>query len=282
MTFGPDIVAELTRLGGVTLMATAVVFGLLDDARATTMRLTLLGTLLLLLGCFAVLLATVAPIAARLEEPLTALALEYFQTTSHGPKLLTPILPAIYSLLLIEGLRVVDSAGFRRALYWMLAASVLAILSLMAASGHVATTNLEHIGMFLQIVHMACGVAWVALLLYLLPRVFSGRPLAADLQRVGNTALLLVITLIVTGTGSAWLHGAPLPWPMDEDYGRLLLLKTLVLLLALAAAGWNRFIELPATAPNEARLRSVVGMEAAILLLALLLAAWLTRTPPPG
>ncbi|MCC5886100.1 MAG: CopD family protein [Gammaproteobacteria bacterium] len=281
MTFGLDVLAELTRLSGVVVLATAVARGLLDGGPRNPFAFILPGTALLAVGCVLVLVATIAPIASRLEEPVLALALEYFQTTSHGPQLLTPILPAIYALLLAEGLRIADAPGFRRGLYWMLAATVVAMLALMAASGHVAVTEWDHIGMFLQIVHMAAAVAWVAIVLALLPRLWSGQPVAGELTRIGNVALALVIILIVTGIASAWLHGATLPWPLAEDYGRLLLLKTAALLLALAAAGWNRFIELPAAGVHETRVRSVLGFEAVVLLLALLLAAWLTRTPPP-
>lgn len=281
MTFGIDVLAEFTRLSGVIIVATAVARGLLDDRPHHPFPVIFIGTVLLTLGCILVLIATVAPIASRLEEPVFALALEYFQTTSHGPQLLTPILPAIYALLLAEGLRSANAPGFRRGLYWMLTATVVAMLALMAASGHVAITEWDHIGMFLQIVHMAAAVAWVAIVLALLPRLWSGQSVAADLLRIGNLALLLVIVLIVTGIASAWLHGATLPWPMAEDYSRLLLLKTATLLLALTAAAWNRFIELPAATGHESRLRGVLGFEAGVLLLTLLLAAWLTRTPPP-
>lgn len=281
MTFGLDVLAELTRLSGVTVIATAVALGLLEDRPRNPFALILSGCLLLALGCVLVLIATVAPIAHRLEEPLLALALEYFQTTRHGPQLLTPILPAIYALLLAEGLRIADAPGFRRGLYWMLAATAVAMLALMAASGHVAVTEWDHIGMFLQIVHMSAALAWVAIVLALLPRLWQRRPLAAELARVGDLALVLVIILLVTGIASAWLHGARLPWPLSEDYGLLLVLKTLTLALALAAAGWNRFIELPAAAGHETRLRGVFSLETLLLLLALILAAWLTRTPPP-
>ncbi len=281
MTFGLDVLAELTRLSGVVVVATTTTLGLLDDRRRNPFVPILIGTLLLASGCVLVLITTVAPIASRLEEPLLALALEYFQTTTHGPQLLTPILPAIYALLLAEGLRIADAPGFRQGLYWMLGATVVAMLALMAASGHVAITEWDHIGMFLQIVHMSTAVAWVAIVLALLPRLWTGQPLTGPLTKVGNVALTLVIILIVTGIASAWLHGARLPWPLAEDYGRLLLLKTSVLLLAIAAAGWNRFIEVPAAVNREARIRAVLGFEAFILLMALLLAAWLTRTPPP-
>jgi len=281
MVFGLDVLAELTRLAGATLIATTVALGLIDDQRRHPFALILTGTLLLAAGCILVLIATVAPAARRLEEALLPLALEYFQTTTHGPQLLTPILPAIYGLLLAEGLRVVDAPGFRRALYIMLAVTGVAILGLIAASGHVAITEWDHVGMLLQIVHMAAAVTWVAIVLALLPRLWTRQPLADDLARIGNFALALVIILLFTGTGSAWLHDVELPWPLDADYGKLLSLKTAALMLAVAAAGWNRFIELRAAVSHEGRIRSVLGIETAVLLLALLLAAWLTRTPPP-
>lgn len=282
MTFGIDVLAESLRLAGVVVMATAVALEWIETRRYPMLALVSVGAVMLAVGSVAVLLATVAPIAARLEEPVLALALEYFRTTSHGPQLLTPILPAVYAVLLAEGLRVVDAPGFRRGLCWMLAVTLVAVLALMAAGGHVASTRLEHLGMVLQIVHMAAGVAWVALVLALLPRLYRREPLAEILTRVGNVALALVIALLASGIVSAWIHGAPLPWPLDEAYGRLLLLKSAALALALAAAAWNRYVELRPPVINEPGIRRVLGLETLVLLTAMLLAAWLTRTPPPG
>ncbi len=282
MTFGIDVLAESLRLAGIVVMATAIALEWVDGRRYPTLALVSTGTVMLAVGSVAVLLATVLPIARRLEEPVIALALEYFQTTSHGPKLLTPILPAVYAVLLAEGLRVVDAPGIRRALCWMMVATLVAALALMAAAGHVATTRLQHLGMVLQIVHMAAGIAWVALVLAMLPRLYRREPLAEILTRVGNVALALVVALVATGIASAWIHGAPLPWPMNEAYGQLLLLKSAALALALVAAGWNRFIELRPPVINEPGIRRVLGLETLVLLTALLLAAWLTRTPPPG
>ncbi len=282
MDYGIDALAEAIRLAGVVVIATAVALEWLDERRHSALLLISVGMLLLSVGSIAVLVATVAPIAARLEEPVLPLALEYFRTTTHGPQLLTPILPAIYALLLAEGLRLVESPGLRRGLCWMLAVTLVAILALMAAGGHVATSRLEHLGMALQIVHMSTGVAWVALVLALLPRVLRREPLSDLLNRVGNVALMLVLALFASGIGSAWIHGAPLPWPMDEAYSQLLLLKTGTLLLALAAAGWNRFVELRPPVVNEPGIRRILSLEACVLLAALILAAWLTRTPPPG
>ncbi|TVS13537.1 MAG: hypothetical protein EA417_16305 [Gammaproteobacteria bacterium] len=282
MNYGIDALAEAIRLAGVVVMATAVALEWLDHRRHSALLLISAGVLLLSVGSLAVLVATVAPIAARLEESVLPLALEYFRTTTHGPQLLTPILPAVYALLLAEGLRVVDAPGLRRGLCWMLTATLVAILALMAAGGHVASSRLEHLGMVLQIVHMVTAVAWVALVLALLPRMLRRDPLADLLGRVGNFALALVLALFASGIGSAWIHGAPLPWPMDDAYGQLLLLKTGTLLLALAAAGWNRFVELRPPVVNEPGIRRILALETCILFAALMLAAWLTRTPPPG
>lgn len=275
-----DTLAEAVRLLGVTAMGAALGLVLLRERRIAPFKVALGGGVLLTCGSLAMVVATVAPFALRREEPVLPLAVEYLQTTTHGPLLLTPILPAVYVLLLLDSLRTAEDPQLRTLLSWLAGGGLFAMGWLIAAGGHVEGGIEARIAMFAQVLHVASGLAWVALVASLLPRLVRREPLAIILHRVGGVALGLVIVLVTSGVVSAWLHGVELAWLRSESYGQLLLFKSAVLLLALAAAGWNRFVELRGPL-NELRLRRVLGGESVLLLLALWLAAALARTPPP-
>lgn len=282
MPWAADVLAQGLRLAGVALLTIALVLSVLQDRAIAPMRVAIIGTLVLAAGCVALLILTVTPLAERLDEPLLPLALEYLQQTRHGATLLLPLLPATLALLLWHALPGSASPILRRTVHWMMAAVLLALITLIAASGHVATTGWEHAGMLVLAVHMACGIGWVALVLSLVPRLLRGAALSLTLTRIGNPAAGLVITLAAAGLFTAWMHGAPPPWSLHDDYGRVLLMKSLVLALALGAAAFNRLYLLRLAVVREQLVRRVVGMECLLLLLALPLAAWLSRTPPPG
>ncbi|MBF8223139.1 NrsF family protein [Halomonas sp. 328] len=277
--FAPDVLAELLRLVGATLLLCALGQQWLGESRPTPLTTALAGTLLLALGSLALLLATTGPLARRLEEPWLPLTLEYLHMTRHGQALFTPLLPALYALLLLEGLRGVTAPRPRRALYAMLGATLATIPALMAAGGHALGAPGGHPAMLALMVHLISALAWIALVLCLLLRLARGAPLGASLSRVGNLALALVIGLLASGLLVAWWHGARPP--LSSAYEELLLAKLGLLAAALGAAAWNRFRELPRPDGHERNLRRVLGLEALLLLTLLPLAAWLARTPPP-
>ncbi len=282
MSVEGDVLAQGLRLAGATLLTTALVLSVLEERAIPPLRVAVPGALVLAAGCVTLLILTVAPVSERLDEPLLPLALEYLQHSRHGATLLLPMLPATFALLLWHALPASASAPTRRTVHGVMAATLLVLIALIAAGGHTATTRWEHAGMLVLAVHMACGIGWVALLLSLMPRWLRGEALGAVLTRVGNTAAGLVITLAAAGLFTAWMHGAPPPWSLAEDYARLLLMKSLVLALALGAAACNRLYLMRAAGIREPQIRRVVSMECTLLLLALGLAAWLSRTPPPG
>lgn len=282
MPWAADVLAQGLRLAGATLLTTAVFLSVLGERAIAPMRLAIIATVLLAAGCVALLLLTVAPFAARLDEPLLPLALEYLEQTPHGATLLLPLLPAMLALLLWQALAALDSPTVRRLVHWLLAATLLVLVALIAAGGHVATTRWEHVGMLVLVLHMACGISWVALVLSLLPQLLRGDVLGSTLARIGNAAAGMVIVLVIAGVFTAWMHNALPPWSLHDDYARLLLMKSLVLVLALAAAAYNRFHLLRLATGSEHLLRRVVAIEALLLVLALGLAAWLSRTPPPA
>lgn len=278
---GADVAAELVRIAAITLFATGLARALAAPRLDPPMTIALTSTLLLAAGSIALVAATVLPFSRRVGEPLPALALEYLLDTQHGPTLLLPVLPAAYSLLLLHLWKQTRSPALRRTLALLTGAMLLGALAVMAASGHVATTNWEHVGMVAQILHMAAGVAWLAIVFALLPDLVRGASVAERLQRVGNVAAALVGVLAVSGLVVATLHGAPLPWSWGEPYERLLIAKTGILAAALAAAGLNRLAVRRLPAADPVRIRSALALETVLLGGALAAAAWLARTTPP-
>ena len=277
-----DVWLEALRLAGATCLLTAFLLEL-RAPRHSRLGPGLVGLLMLLAGGFGVLLATVAPLAARTEQPLLPLAFDYLEQSQHGPTLLLPVVPAVYGLMLWYGARSAASPGIQRTLYVLTALALLATAGLFAYGGHGSDDDrLAQLGMLFMVIHVAAGITWAALVLSLLPRL----PLADALElhrrlaRFGNHALLLVVLLVPSGLAAAWLHGTPVPWPLDDPYGVLLTVKLLLLNGALAAAGWNRWVELPRSAADPTRLRRVLAIEAGLLTLLLFAAAWLARTLP--
>jgi len=282
MPWAADVLAQGLRLAGATLLTTALFLSVLGERVIAPVRLAIIATLVLAIGCVALLLLTVAPFAQRLDEPLLPLALEYLEQTRHGAMLLLPLLPAMLALLLWQTLPASGSPIVRHVVHWLLAATLLTLAALLAAGGHVATSRWEHVGMVVLAVHMACGIGWVALVLSLIPRMLRGDALGPPLAGVGNAAAGMVIILVIAAVFTAWMHNALPPWSVHDDYTRLLLLKSLTLVLALAAAAFNRFYVLRLASIREDLLRRVLAIEALLLMLALGLAAWLSRTTPPG
>lgn len=282
MDWGADTLAEAARVLGATLLFTAFALQLQRESRPAPLTIAVTGALLLALGSVALLISTVAPVALRREESLAGLALEYLEQSGHGARLLAPLLPAVYALLLFLALRTAVAPLLVRGIRWVLAATLCAIPLLLTAGGHGGGESMGRIAMLAKTVHLASGFAWAGLVLGLMPRLLRGEPLAAALTRIGNVAAALVVALLVSGVVTAWRHGVRTDWLTTEAYGQLLLIKTVLLTLALAAAGWNRRVGLAARATADLRVRPVLAAEALLLLAALTVAAWLARTPPPG
>lgn len=118
------------------------------------------------------------------------------------------------------------------------------------------------------------------------------RARAAYVRSLSNSATFALAGIVVTGLYAGWRNVGGWPDLIGTPYGRTLVAKVLVVGVAAALGGFNRFCVLPAWLAREsagdaapallpARFRHVLWIEAAVLLAAVVLAAWLASTSPP-
>lgn len=116
----------------------------------------------------------------------------------------------------------------RRALRPALAAAFPLVL-VPSLAGHALDPGLARVNVVADVLHVGAAAAWVGVLVGLV--VVRG----ADLRRAGALALSAVVVLGVTGVTRAAFELTALAQLWDTSYGRALLVKTGLLLAALAA-----------------------------------------------
>jgi putative copper resistance protein D len=118
------------------------------------------------------------------------------------------------------------------------------------------------------------------------------RARAAYVQSLSNSATFALAGIAVTGLYAAWRNLGGWADLSGTPYGQTLVAKLLVVGIAAALGGFNRFVVMPAWLAREsageaapaflpARFRRVLWIEACVLLAAVVLAAWLASTSPP-
>ncbi|MGZ5199124.1 MAG: copper resistance D family protein [Telluria sp.] len=114
---------------------------------------------------------------------------------------------------------------------------------------------------------------------------------AGFVQRLSDSATLALVGVLLTGGYLGWHLLRRIGDLVDDPYGRTLLAKLALVAVAAAMGGFNRFFVMPAFRARQsdqaategaARFRRVLLAETAILLGALVLAAILGSTAPPG
>jgi copper transport protein len=228
---------------------------------------------------------TVIDAAAIADGPAAgqwlAAAVRVLGLSPTGHDVLFRIPAAAFLVVLLRAGRPIERAG------------VIAVLSVLligpSLTSHGLSTGL--FGILLGAVHLAAASLWVGGLLFFgaiyLPAAHrvnrtALRPAALQFSRA---ALAAVGVLLVTGTAQAWLYaGPPLSLPRSP-YGRMLLVKLIVLTPLLSLAAFNRwrlvpgFLRMP---PSGTRASTVVLAEAALGFLVALLAAGIAITQPPA
>ncbi len=185
-------------------------------------------------------------------------------------------------------------------LAWRIEAGLLAAMgaSLAAWAGHAVGVNPGRaLPALVDAAHIVGAGAWLGALpaLALLLRSASteegadGRPYAViAAHRFSFWALFVMAVIVGTGVWNAWNEVGGVPGLVGTPYGRLVLLKTALLLPVLALAAWNRRSLLPRLGGDGATvgrpaMRSLAGfvaVEAVVGAALVVVAAALALTPP--
>lgn len=268
------------QLAGVVAFAAAAFVAARSGGRASV--LTTIAVLLVLAGGLVATLQTAAPIAARMGEPLVPLWLNYLLDTRSGQLAgLRMLVAGMIAGYLLAGLRWQTSNSSARPRVLFVATLMLVIL--LALDGHAQTAPGGSATMVAQVLHVGCGLLWAGLVLGLVVQL---RANCGDrhkaLRNAGMRAAIYAAIIAVSGPLLAWMHGVGPADLAASDYGRLVLLKSGLFLLALALAAGNRF---HALRPHVAAQQPVLAMrllwvEAGVVGGIILAAAALAHTPP--
>lgn len=162
--------------------------------------------------------------------------------------------------------------------------AVFAVLGLVSLpiTGHAATAVLHEVAVLSVATHAAAAAAWVGGLAALVAAAGARRALLVTaLPRFSRLAGWCVVALAASGALNALARlGSPQDL-VDTGYGRIVMVKTALLLVLVALGAWIRTKVLPAVVAHRAtRLRAYAAVELALMAVALGLAAALTRGVP--
>lgn len=189
--------------------------------------------------------------------------------------------------------------GFKLSLWLALAGFALS----RSHAGHPVDAGAFSLPVWADWVHLLAIGAWVGIVCVAAFMVVPGmaeapegdhRNGASFIQSLSDTATCALVALFVTGAYSGW-RGVGSPGNLlDSTYGRLLVLKLGLVLVAVALGGHNRFFEMPrllASLKNPSlvpparyirRFATVLRVESWVLAGVLAVAAVLAASPLPG
>jgi copper transport protein len=171
-------------------------------------------------------------------------------------------------------------------------AAAAAVLLIPGASGHAGQTSPQALSLALDWLHLVSGSIWLGGLVGLLvlyASLAAGRRvagLAVVVPRFSRVALVSVMVLLGTGTWATVLKMPVLAALWQTNYGKVILIKVGLLLVAMALAAVNLLRTKPqlvaGAGDSAARLlRRMVGGESVVVAGAVFAAALLSSLPPP-
>jgi putative copper export protein/methionine-rich copper-binding protein CopC len=199
------------------------------------------------------------------------------------------LLQVLASIFLVVALRARPSVRWRLALAAAVAMAVSA-----AMLGHAAAvTDVQALAIGVDAAHALAAGGWAGGILVLtvsalpeMARVPGERRLilARNLLRAFSPlALVCAAILVVTGATSAWLQLRDIGLVLNSPYGLALIRKVVIVLMIAALGAWHWRVVQPSlgTERSMARLRLSVAIDAALVVLVLVLTTMLTGTAPP-
>lgn len=191
-----------------------------------------------------------------------------------------------YLQMTLAALAVSVLAAFVRtgpAAAWSLLPVVWA-LGWQAQTGHAAGAADHHLAVSGMFLHLGASALWLGVIaLLFLMRDPLGDGAKAAVQRGSRIALWAAAAIIVSGVANAWVR---LSSPADlvaTHYGRLLVLKVLLMSVAVALAAWHRRVSLPRLSEAHVRERfwRVMAVDVGALVAVIGVAVVLSGTAPP-
>jgi copper transport protein len=176
-------------------------------------------------------------------------------------------------------------------------AAAAAVLLIPGTSGHAAQTAPRGVALMLDWVHLVSGSLWIGGLIGLLvlwrslPALRRVAALVICVPRFSNMAFVAVFLLLASGVGAAVLHLPILAALWETSYGKAILVKAGILLVAMLLAAVNLVRTKPRLIASRAHpelgtpasvlLRRLVTGEAVLVASAIFAAAVLSSLPPP-
>lgn len=180
---------------------------------------------------------------------------------------------------------------------WAVDAGALLALALFAVTrasmGHAGEEGLWTLAIAAEAVHFSAIGVWTGAVFvsawYALHTSAIGSSGARTTDRyldlMSRAAMVAVIAIVITGVYSGWHRvGAP-EHLAHTTYGKTLLIKVGLVLVAIALGGYNKYFGLPLASRSIAGVRlarTVLKVESVVLLSVLLAAAILTAQQPPA
>ncbi|GGK87396.1 copper resistance CopC/CopD family protein [Mangrovihabitans endophyticus] len=161
----------------------------------------------------------------------------------------------------------------------------IAALATWPLTGHPTASPVPGVSVVLDALHLAAMAVWlgglVMLFGFLLPRA-DERELRAILPIWSRWATVAVAGLVFAGVVQALIEIGSLRALVDSPYGRLILLKTALVVVVGGVAAYSRkLVSSRAAASGPGRLRRAVLAELAVTAVVVGVAAVLVQIPPP-
>jgi copper transport protein len=280
------------------LAAGVAIFGVLflpGGREADTSRRRLRAAVRLAAGLATVCWLVAVPLVALYQLGVPASSLGDASTWSALAPAEYVVPAAVVAGLALAALALPASSPDRTRSALVLCGCALA-LAAPAFTGHTRATSPAALVVGVDVLHLVAGAVWlgglVAMAIVLPDLAARDDSGATTLSRFSTSASGVLALLVVTGTLGAWRIAGSWDALLDTGYGGLLLVKVLMVLVAVAIAGWNRFSLLPrlrAAARRRDR-RGAAGVlvrttlaEAGVLVAVLLVTGFLVdRSPEPA
>lgn len=175
--------------------------------------------------------------------------------------------------------------------WWHAGVGAAVLVATPAFTGHaIASESVPALAVLADVAHVIGASAWAGGLALLTMVAWSqrreptgGESVAALIERFHRVAQWAVGTLVVSGGFAAWLH---LRSPADligSSYGRVLIVKDALVLIALGL-GWrhSRSAAAKARSGGSQRVTTSLTVEWLVLLAVLVVTGLLAGSPPPG